>query len=96
MGSSIDWPEATVRTADEVRGEVIEAYVVLRDSGDGGGGSPELAAELQQLVKTRYAAHTYPRSIHFIGSLPKTPSGKTQRYLLRKRRRTELAAREAQ
>ncbi|MDX3450878.1 AMP-binding protein [Streptomyces sp. ME02-8801-2C] len=81
--------ECTVIGApDEVRGEVIEAYVVLRD---GGAGSPELAAELQQLVKTRYAAHAYPRSIHFIDALPKTPSGKTQRYLLRDRRRTELA-----
>ncbi|MEU6226309.1 AMP-binding protein [Streptomyces sp. NPDC047042] len=84
--------ECTVIGApDEVRGEVIEAYVVLRDGGDGGAGSPELAAELQQLVKTRYAAHAYPRSIHFIDALPKTPSGKTQRYLLRDRRRTELA-----
>jgi acetyl-CoA synthetase len=74
---------------DDVRGEVIEAYVVLRD---GAGGSPELATELQQLVKTRYAAHAYPRTIHFIDALPKTPSGKTQRYLLRNRRRSELAA----
>ncbi|MEU6228902.1 AMP-binding protein [Streptomyces sp. NPDC047042] len=81
--------ECTVIGApDEVRGEVIEAYVVLRDGAEG---SPQLAAELQQLVKIRYAAHAYPRSIHFIDALPKTPSGKTQRYLLRKRRRTELA-----
>ncbi|RPE46814.1 acetyl-CoA synthetase [Streptomyces sp. Ag109_O5-1] len=79
---------SVIGAPDEVRGEVIEAYVVLRDGTDG---SPELAAELQQLVKTRYAAHAYPRTIHFIDALPKTPSGKTQRYLLRKRRRTELA-----
>lgn len=72
---------------DDVRGEVIEAYVVLRD---GDNGSPDLATELQQLVKTRYAAHAYPRTIHFIDALPKTPSGKTQRYLLRNRRHTEL------
>ncbi|MFF0012344.1 AMP-binding protein [Streptomyces sp. NPDC005374] len=79
---------SVIGAPDEVRGEVIEAYVVLRDGVDG---SPELAAELQQLVKTRYAAHAYPRSIHFIDALPKTPSGKTQRYLLRRRRRAELA-----
>ncbi|WP_280888308.1 hypothetical protein [Streptomyces sp. LBL] len=78
---------SVIGAPDEVRGEVIEAYVVLRDGTEG---SPELAWELQQLVKTRYAAHAYPRHIHFIDALPKTPSGKTQRYLLRKRRRTEL------
>ncbi|MFI5681233.1 AMP-binding protein [Streptomyces cellulosae] len=80
---------SVIGAPDDVRGEVIEAYVVLRDGHDG---SPELAAELQLLVKTRYAAHAYPRTIHFIDTLPKTPSGKTQRYLLRNRRRTELAA----
>src|SRR5689334_2414787 len=48
---------------DDLRGEVIEAYVVLRGDTDA---SPELAAELQHFVKTRYAAHAYPRTIHFI------------------------------
>ncbi|WP_246568962.1 AMP-binding enzyme [Streptomyces flaveus] len=80
---------SVIGAPDDVRGEVIEAYVVLRDGTDA---SPELATELQLLVKTRYAAHAYPRTIHFIDALPKTPSGKTQRYLLRSRRRTELAA----
>ncbi len=84
---------SVIGAPDEVRGEVIEAYVVLRDAGDA---SPQLAAELQLLVKTRYAAHAYPRTIHFIDALPKTPSGKTQRYLLRSRRRTELSSRETQ
>ncbi|MFF7549403.1 AMP-binding protein [Streptomyces canus] len=79
---------SVIGAPDDVRGEVIEAYVVLRD---GSTASPELATELQLLVKTRYAAHAYPRTIHFIDALPKTPSGKTQRYLLRSRRRTELA-----
>ncbi|MES5820858.1 hypothetical protein [Streptomyces sp. RG80] len=85
---------SVIGAPDDVRGEVIEAYVVLRDGVDGVGGiggSPELATELQQLVKTRYAAHAYPRTIHFIDALPKTPSGKTQRYLLRNRRRAELS-----
>jgi acetyl-CoA synthetase len=71
-----------VAAPDEVRGEVIEAHVVLRD---GTAGAPELAAELQQYVKTRYAAHAYPRTVHFRDALPKTPSGKIQRYLLRDR-----------
>lgn len=73
---------------DDVRGEVVEAYVVVRDGHDA---SPALATELQQFVKTRYAAHAYPRTVHFIDALPKTPSGKTQRYLLR-RRRAEVTA----
>lgn len=71
---------------DDVRGEVIEAYVVLRGGTEA---APALATELQQLVKTRYAAHAYPRTIHFIDDLPKTPSGKIQRYLLRRRRAAE-------
>lgn len=86
---------SVIGAPDDVRGEVIEAYVVLREGVDGVDGSPELATELQQLVKTRYAAHAYPRRIHFIDALPKTPSGKTQRYLLRKRRRTELTTPES-
>jgi acetyl-CoA synthetase len=80
---------SVIGAPDDVRGEVIEAYVVLRSGNDA---SPALAAELQQLVKTRYAAHAYPRTIHFIDALPKTPSGKTQRYLLRRGRRAELTA----
>jgi acetyl-CoA synthetase len=73
-----------VAAPDNVRGEVIEAHVVPRD---GTAGTPELAAELQQYVKTRYAAHAYPRTVHFRDALPKTPSGKIQRYLLRDRGR---------
>jgi acetyl-CoA synthetase len=79
---------SVIGAPDDVRGEVIEAYVVLRGGHEA---SPALATELQQFVKTRYAAHAYPRTIHFIDALPKTPSGKTQRYLLR-RRRAELTA----
>src|SRR5436305_1893265 len=74
---------SVIGAPDDVRGEVIEAYVVLRGGSEA---TPALATELQQLVKTRYAAHAYPRTIHFIDALPKTPSGKTQRYLLRRRR----------
>ncbi|MEV0251073.1 AMP-binding protein [Nocardia sp. NPDC050712] len=73
---------AVVGMPDELRGEVVEAFVVLRE---GVAGSPELAAELQRLVKTKFAAHAYPRTVHFVDSLPKTPSGKVQRFLLRQR-----------
>ena len=57
--------------------------MVLRDPSQA---SEELAAELQQLVKDKFAAHAYPRRVHFTGALPKTPSGKVQRYLLRRQR----------
>jgi acetyl-CoA synthetase len=73
---------AVVGMPDPLRGEVLEAFVVLRDGVTPG---PELARELQQLVKDRFAAHAYPRTVHFVEQLPKTPSGKVQRYLLRQR-----------
>lgn len=79
---------AVIATPDPVRGEVVEAFVVLMP---GETGSPELAMELQQWVKTRYAAHAYPRAIHFADALPKTPGGKVQRYVLKDQRRRELA-----
>jgi acetyl-CoA synthetase len=74
---------AVIAVPDEVRGEVIEAYVVLRDTA---AASKSLATELQNWVKTKYAAHAYPRAIHFTESLPKTPSGKIQRFMLRQQR----------
>jgi len=72
---------AVVGRPDALRGEVLEAFVVLADGADGGA---DLEAELQQLVKTGFAAHAYPRTVHFVDSLPKTPSGKIQRFLLRR------------
>ncbi len=74
---------AVIGTPDEIRGEVLEAFVVLRNES---AGSPDMAAELQRLVKDKFAAHAYPRRIHFVPELPKTPSGKVQRYILRARR----------
>jgi acetyl-CoA synthetase len=74
---------AVIGTPDEIRGEVLEAFVVLRDLALA---SDALVVELQQLVKTRFAAHAYPRRIHFVPELPKTPSGKVQRYILRRER----------
>lgn len=84
---------AVIAVPDQIRGEVLEAYVVPRDTG---AVTPSLGQELAQHVKTRYAAHAYPRAVHFVPELPKTPSGKIQRYVLRQRRRDELAASTAQ
>jgi acetyl-CoA synthetase len=80
---------AVIAVPDDIRGEVLEAFVVLRS---GAAPSTETVQDLQQWVKSRYAAHAYPRSIHFVESLPKTPSGKVQRFILRQKRRDELAA----
>ena len=80
---------AVIAAPDEIRGEVIEVFVV---PSSGTAGSEELAQELKLWVKTRYAAHAYPRVVHFSEELPKTPSGKIQRAELRTRRRRELAA----
>jgi acetyl-CoA synthetase len=78
---------AVIGVPDALRGEVLEAFVVLR-SGDSG--DEALAAELQQVVKQQFAAHAFPRTVHFVDELPKTPSGKVQRYVLRQSRRTEI------
>jgi len=78
---------AVVAVPDEIKGEVIEVYVVLRE---GFVGSPELACDLQQWVKSRYAAHAFPRSVHFVEDLPKTPSGKIKRFALKQRRLEDL------
>lgn len=78
---------AVISVPDTVRGEVIEAYAVLRD---GFMPSPELESELQQWVKQRFAAHAYPRAVHFVDAMPKTPSGKIQRFMLKQLRLSEL------
>lgn len=80
---------AVIAAPDDIRGEVLEAFVVLRSNA---APTTETVQDLQQWVKIRYAAHAYPRSIHFVESLPKTPSGKVQRFILRQKRRDELAA----
>jgi acetyl-CoA synthetase len=71
---------AAVGKPDALRGEVVKAFVVLRPGQDR---SDDLAAELREFVKARLSAHAYPREVAFIEQLPKTPSGKVQRFLLR-------------
>ena len=79
---------AVIAVPDKVRGEVLEAFVVLRQVSNA---APAMEAELQQWVKTRYAAHAYPRQVHFAEELPKTPSGKVQRFVLREARKKAMA-----
>jgi acetyl-CoA synthetase len=77
---------AAVGVPDELRGEVLVAYVVLADQIPAD--TDALERELQQLVKDRFAAHAYPRRVHFVDQLPKTPSGKVQRFILRQDHRS--------
>lgn len=71
---------AAVGVPDEVRGHTIKSYVVLKD---GIVGTDEIAKEIQYLVRKRLSTHAYPREVEFVAELPKTPSGKIQRFLLR-------------
>ena len=67
---------------DEERGQVVKAFVVLKPGYDG---TPDMAAALQDFVKATVAPYKYPREIEFMAALPRTETGKLQRYALRQR-----------
>jgi acetyl-CoA synthetase len=67
---------------DELRGEVIKAFLVLRPGHEPSEGLKE---DIKKFVKTRLAGHAYPKDIDFIKSLPKTRSGKIMRRVLKAR-----------
>ncbi|AHL34059.1 AMP-binding protein [Pseudomonas brassicacearum] len=71
---------AVIGKPDPERTELVKAFVVLSGQYRA---APELAEELRQHVRKRLAAHAYPREIEFVSDLPKTPSGKLQRFILR-------------
>jgi 2-aminobenzoate-CoA ligase len=71
---------AVVGASDEERGEIVAAYVVLK----AGIAGDELCRKmLQDHVKATIAPYKYPRAVHFVESLPKTQTGKLQRFRLR-------------
>jgi 2-aminobenzoate-CoA ligase len=72
------------------RGMIVEAFVVLRDGVPAGAAK---VAELQDFTKRSIAPYKYPRVIEFVPELPKTVSGKTQRYRLRQLASEKLQAR---
>ncbi|MEQ8343499.1 MAG: AMP-binding protein [Marinovum algicola] len=65
---------------DETRGMIVEAHVVLMP---GVTPSQELTTRLQEHVKATIAPYKYPRALRYVDSLPKTSTGKIQRFLLR-------------
>jgi 2-aminobenzoate-CoA ligase len=71
---------AVVGIADDERGQIVQAHVVLRPDV---AGDAETAKRLQDHVKATIAPYKYPRSIRFTDALPKTQTGKIQRFRLR-------------
>jgi len=76
---------------DEKRGSIIKAYVVVK-SDQAPADDQALKDELQDLVRRRLSTHAFPREIEFVDELPKTPSGKIQRFVLRNRAKDEPGA----
>lgn len=72
---------AVIGAADEERGQIVEAHVVLAE---GFAASDLLVKTLQDHVKATIAPYKYPRAIRFVEALPKTSTGKIQRFALRK------------
>ncbi len=73
---------AVIGVPDPVRTQAIKAFVQLRPGFEG---TPALAREIQDHVKTRLAAHEYPREVEFVSALPMTSTGKIMRGELRSR-----------
>jgi acetyl-CoA synthetase len=73
---------AVVGKPDPVRTEIVKAFIVLKP---GQQASDALAADIQGYVKTRLAAHEYPREVAFIDQMPMTTTGKVIRRMLRER-----------
>ena len=69
-----------VGAPDPERGHIVKAFVVLRDPSEAG---QAMVRELQDFVKREIAPYKYPRAIEFVEQLPRTETGKLQRYKLR-------------
>jgi 2-aminobenzoate-CoA ligase len=70
-----------VGAPDEERGQIVKAYVVLRP---GLSGEPALTKVLQEHVKATIAPYKYPRAVEYVTQLPRTQTGKLQRFELRR------------
>ncbi len=66
---------------DEERGQIVKAYIVLRVEATG---DAAMVKALQDHVKATVAPYKYPRAIEFVAELPKTQTGKLQRFELRR------------
>jgi len=71
-----------VAAPDEERGQIVKAYVVLKP---GHAPDEETTRALQTFVKAAIAPYKYPRAIEYVADLPRTETGKLQRFRLRQR-----------
>ena len=71
---------AVVGVPDDARGQLVKAFIV---PAQGREGADALARELQDFVKAQIAPYKYPRAVEFVGELPRTLTGKLQRFRLR-------------
>jgi 2-aminobenzoate-CoA ligase len=69
-----------VGVADADRGQIVKAFVVLRA---GHAGDAQMVKTLQDFVKSTIAPYKYPRAVEFRDTLPRTETGKLQRFRLR-------------
>lgn len=81
-----------VGAPDPERGMIVKAYVVPKP---GYAPGPDLARALQEHVKAEIAPYKYPRAVEFVDALPRTETGKLQRFALRRRAAETLATRDA-
>jgi 2-aminobenzoate-CoA ligase len=70
-----------VGAPDEERGQIVKAYVVLRP---GYSGDAAATKTLQDHIKATIAPYKYPRTIEYVAQLPRTQTGKLQRFELRR------------
>ena len=73
---------AVVGVPDRERGEIVKAFIVLRENYIP---ADSLKGEIQEFVRDKLSKHEYPRQLEFIAELPKTPEGKIKRKMLKNR-----------
>ncbi len=79
---------AVIGVPDPVRTEAVKAFIVAKP---GTATDAKLTADIQNWVRTRLAAHEYPRLVEFVAELPMTTTGKIQRKVLREREAAKMA-----
>jgi len=74
---------ACVASPDPVRGNIVKAFVVLKPGAGDASSRGSMATVLQEFVKAQIAPYKYPREVEFVDTLPRTETGKVQRFKLR-------------